>query len=52
MNPNNKELIYDLIKISFKQKVENKGYNDFNYRYNDTNETEEKYNIYILLKNL
>ena len=52
MNPNNKELIYDLIKISFKQKVENKGYNDFNYRYNNTNETEEKYNIYILLKNL
>ena len=50
MNPNNKELIYDLIKISFKQKVENRGYNDFNYRYNNTNETESKYNILYFTK--
>ena len=47
MNPNNKELIQYLIKIAFKNKVGNRGYN--NYYYN-TNTTEEKYNILYFSK--
>ena len=49
MNPNNKELIQGLIKIAFKNKVGNRG---FNYGFNNqnNNETEEKYNILYFSK--
>ena len=47
MNPNNKELIQYLMKIAFKNKIGNRGYN--NYYYN-TNTTEEKYNILYFSK--
>ena len=51
MNPNNKELIHDLIKISFKQKVGNRRFNNYNYIYNNnSNETEEQFNILYFSK--
>ena len=53
MNQNNKELIRNLIKVSFKDKVENRGFNNYNYRYNNYNNNEDaqkKYNILYFSK--
>ena len=55
MNPNNKELIHDLIKIAFKSKVENRGFNNYNYNYrynnfNNNKNNNEKYNILYFSK--
>ena len=55
MNQNNKELIRDLINISFKNKVANRGFNNFNFRYNNYNnyndkDVDNKYNILYFSK--
>ena len=52
VNPINKELIQYLIKISFKNKVENKGYNynRYNRNYNYNNESENEIGIFYFPK--
>ena len=50
MNPNNKELIQNLIKIAFKSKVGNRGFNSFGYNNQFNDETEGKFNILYFSK--
>jgi len=48
--PNNKELIQYLIKISFKNKVENKGYNFSRYNRNYNDESDNEIGIFYFSK--
>jgi hypothetical protein len=53
INPNIKEIIQYLIKIAFKNKVENRRFNNYNYNYNfniNNNEKEENYKILYFSK--